>query len=92
MTIYNRRMAFAVEYVGEVGVHMVRFSRAPVDHTDQVRDAEDYLVALVDVAEDGGVVAVEILSLEHFDLDACAARYGFADRADAIGTALAAAA
>jgi len=91
MTVYNRRMAFAVEYVDEVGVHMLRFSRARIDHTEEFLDDQGYLVALVDVASDGGVVVVEILSLEHFDLDACAARYGFADRAGAIGLALAAA-
>jgi len=91
MTVYNRRMAFAVEYVDEVGVHMLRFSRARIDHTEEFLDDQGYLVALVDVASDGGVVDVEILSLEHFDLDACAARYGFADRAGAIGLALAAA-
>lgn len=91
MTIDNRRMASAVEFVDEVGVHMLRFSRARIDHTEEFLDDQGYLVALVDAAADGGVVDVEILSLEHFDLDACAARYGFADRAGAIGLALAAA-
>jgi len=92
MSTYNAPMTFTVTRDPEGGILLVRFTRAKINRTEEVRDDEDYLVALVDVAEDGGVVAVEILSLEHFDLDACAERYGFADRAAAIGTALAAAA
>jgi hypothetical protein len=47
-------------------------------------------VVLVDA--DGAAIDIEIFSLPHFDLDACAAEYGFSDRAGAIGMALATAA
>jgi len=91
MSTYNAPMTFTVQRDLEGGILLVRFTSAKIDHTEEFLDDQGYLVALVDVAADGGVVDVEILSLEHFDLDACAARYGFADRAGAIGLALAAA-
>lgn len=91
MSTYNAPMSFTVQRDLEGGILLVRFTSAGIDHTEEFLDDQGYLVALVDVAADGGVVDVEILSLEHFDLDACAARYGFADRAGAIGLALAAA-
>lgn len=91
MSTYNAPMTFTVQRDLEGGILLVRFTSATIDHTEEFLDDQGYLVALVDVASDGGVVDVEILSLEHFDLDACAARYGFADRAGAIGLALAAA-
>lgn len=92
MSTYNAPMTFTVTRDPEGGILLVRFTSAKIHHTGEVRDDEGHLVALVDVAADGSVVDVEIINLDHFDLDACAARYGFADRATAIGAALAVAA
>jgi hypothetical protein len=88
---YNQRMGFEVEYVDEVGIHMIRFTARRIALTEEVHDRDGSLVALVDLDVDGGPVDVEILDLDRFPLDACASKYGFADHAGAIGIALGAA-
>jgi hypothetical protein len=87
MKTYNRPMSFEVTHEDEGGIYMIYLSRDPSIGGRLFGEG-----AVVHVDTDGVAVAVEILSLPHFDLDACAAEYGFSDRAGAIGMALATAA
>ncbi|MGI9187762.1 MAG: hypothetical protein ACR2J9_09680 [Gaiellales bacterium] len=80
-------MNFEVRHEDEGGIYMIRLSN---DGSIGGRVFGEGAVVHVDT--EGSAVAVEILSLPHFDLDACAAEYGFSDRAGAIGMALATAA
>ena len=92
MTIYNAAMAFSVEYEAEGGLHIIHLAEGRISHGIDFRDREGVSCGVVLVDADGAVVDIEIFSLQHFDLDACAAEYGFSDRAGAIGLALATAA
>ena len=92
MTIYNAAMAFSVEYEAEGGLHIIHLTEGRISHGIDFRDREGVSCGVVLVDADGSAIDVEIFSLPHFDLDACAAEYGFSDRAGAIGMALATAA
>ena len=87
MKTYNPRMGFEVTHEDEGGIYMIHLSRHPSIGGRMFGEG-----AVVHVDAEGDAVSVEILSLPHFDLDACAAEYGFSDRAGAIGMALASAA
>ena len=87
MKTYNPPMNFEVTHEDEGGIYMIYLSR---DSSIGGRMFGEGAVVHVDA--EGAAMAVEILSLPHFDLDACAAEYGFSDRAGAIGMALATAA
>ncbi|MGI9117089.1 MAG: hypothetical protein ACR2JV_05585 [Gaiellales bacterium] len=85
-------MSFSVEYEAEGGLHVIHLSAGRPVRGEEIRDREGVVCGVVLVDERGQAIDVEILSLPHFDLDACAAAYGFSDRAGAIGMALATAA
>jgi hypothetical protein len=87
MKTYNPPMSFEVTHEDEGGIYMIYLSR---DASIGGRTFGEGAVVHVDA--EGAAMAIEILSLPHFDLDACAAAYGFSDRAGAIGMALATAA
>ena len=87
MRTYNRRMSFEVTHEDEGGIYMIYLSR---ERSIGGRMFGEGAVVHVDAA--GSALAIEILSLPPFDLAACAAEYGFSDRAGAIGMALATAA
>ena len=87
MTLYTEPMSVDVTYDPEARAYYVYLARRPVAQTLQVNDC-----VLVDVDADGSAVGLEVLRLDRLDLDACASKYGFADRAGAVGLALGAAA
>jgi hypothetical protein len=80
-------MTFDVTYEAEGGISMIVFSGV-----SSVGGRPFGEGAVVHVDANGAATAIEIWSLPLFDLDACAATYGFSDRAGAIGMALATAA
>ena len=88
MTTYNPAVAFSVEHEAEGGLHIIHLSAGESVRGEEVRDRDGVVCGVVLVDEGGAAVDIEIFSLSHFDLDACAAKYGFADRAGAIGIAL----
>lgn len=92
MRAYNPTMTYGVEFENEGGLHLIRFSAHPYHHAEEVYAPDGVVCGVVHVDSDGVPVDVEIFSLPDFDLDACAAKYGFSDRAGAIGMALATAA
>src|SRR5215217_5712094 len=61
----------------------VRLRDGEVAWTDQLDDAH-----LVDVDADGGVVGLDIMTLDDFKIDEMAERFGFADQAPAIKAAI----
>ncbi len=83
MTVYTQAMPIEVEHDAEAGAFYVYLARRPVARTERVNDC-----VLVDLDERGEAVGIEVLRLDHLDLDACAAAYGFADKAGAVGFAL----
>ncbi len=87
VTTYNLSVTFDVTYEAEGGITMIVFSDVLSVGGRPFGEG-----AVVHVDANGAATAVEIWSLPHFDLDACAATYGFSDRAGAIGMALATAA
>ena len=87
MTTYNLPMTFDVTYEADGGITMIVFS-----DVCSVGGCPFGEGAVVHVDANGEATAIEIWSLLHFDLDGCAAKYGFSDRAGAIGMALATAA
>lgn len=92
MTVYNAPMSFSVEYEAEGGLHLIRLGEGRIVGGRDLRDRDGVSCGVVLVDAEGSVVDIEIFSLPHFDIDACAAEYGFSDRAGAIGMALATAA
>lgn len=92
MTIYNALMAHTVEYEAEGGLHIIHLAEGRISHGVELRDRQGVSCGVVLVDADGSPIDIEIFSLAHFDLDACAAEFGFSDRAGAIGMALATAA
>ena len=88
MTTYNPPMAFTVRYEPEGGLHIVQLAERRSVRGIEVRDASGIVCGVVLLDESDDAVAIEIFSLEHFPLDACAASYGFTDQAGAIGLAL----
>jgi hypothetical protein len=87
VTTYKLSMTFDVTYEAEGGISMIVFSDVSSVGGRPFREG-----AVVHVDANGAATAIEIWSLPLFDLDACAATYGFSDRAGAIGMALAIAA
>jgi hypothetical protein len=89
MTAYNRRsMKFAVEHVDEVGITMIRFTRARRRHGVEIRDADGWFTAIVHLDAHDRVVDVEVLDVDGFALDEVAADFGFTACAGAIGREL----
>ncbi len=73
-----------VTYDSEAAAFYVRLATAPV-----ARSAHENECVLIDLDAEDRAIGIEILRLDRFDVDACAAKYGFSDRAGAIGMALA---
>lgn len=92
MSTYNPAMSYQVEYENEGGLHLIRFEPRPYHHAEEILAADGVICGVAHVDATGHLIDIEIFSLPHFDLDACAAKYGFSDRAGAIGMALATAA
>lgn len=83
VTTYNLSMTFDVIHEAEGGITTIVFS-----DVSSVGGRPFGEGAVVHVDANGAATAIEIWSLPLFDLDACAATYGFSDRAGAIGMAL----
>lgn len=92
MRIYHAPVSFSVEYEPEGGLHIIHLTEGRIVGGVDFRDSAGVSCGVVLVDADGVAIDIEIFSLPHFDLDACAAEYGFSDRAGAIGMALATAA
>ena len=88
MSNYTRSVAFTIEVDREGGLLVVVFRRAPSSGGVEVLDAGGELAGVVHVDADREPLEIEIFDRSRFPLDACAAEFGFADEAGAIGIAL----
>ncbi len=83
MSVYNPTMPVEVTHDPEAAAFYVRLATAPV-----ARTAHENECVLIDLDAEDRAIGIEILRLDRFDIDACAAKYGFVESAGSIGFAL----